>query len=253
MSFKIFKIAYCAGHGINTPGKRSPDGEREWVFNNKVVLAFEEEIKKYEGVELLRTDDPTGKTDVPLAVRTKIANYWGADIYISFHHNAFKGVWGSHTGTEVFYYSTSIEGKRLAKLVLRKIVKAYRLKNRGLKTDNLHITRETNMPAILIEGGFMDSKIDIVKLRDDNILKNAGISVAKAVAEYADLSIKNVKEDKEKDDLDNIKINLHGKETEIKGIFKDGVNYIPIRFLEKLGYKVDWQNETVIIDYKKEE
>ncbi|HHY42991.1 MAG TPA: N-acetylmuramoyl-L-alanine amidase [Thermoanaerobacterales bacterium] len=243
-----FKIAYCAGHGINTPGKRSPAGEREWTFNNKVALAFEEEMKKYEDVELLRLDDRTGKTDVPLKTRTDKANAWGADIYISFHHNAWRGVWDNHTGTEVFHYATSIEGKRLAEIVLKEVIKAYRLRNRGLKTDNLHITRETNMPAILIEGGFMDSRIDIIKLRDDNVLKNAGISVAKAVAEYADLKVA-----KDKNELDTIKINLHGKKTEIKGIFKDDVNYIPIRFLEKLGYEIGWENGVVTIEYRNKE
>src|SRR5690606_25547738 len=44
--------------------------------------------------------------------------------------------------------------------------------------------RATNMPSVLIEGGFMDSKIDIVKLRDDKVLKQAGINLAHAVAEY---------------------------------------------------------------------
>ena len=99
---QIFKIAYDAGHGFNTVGKRSPSGEREWSFNNKVVLAFEREMKKYNNVQLLRTDDPTGRTNVPLATRVSKANSWGADIYISFHHNAFQGKWGNHTGNILY-------------------------------------------------------------------------------------------------------------------------------------------------------
>jgi hypothetical protein len=43
------------------------------------------------------------------------------------------------------------------------------------------------MPAILIEGGFMDSLTDIVKLRDDNTLRVAGYAVAEGVAEYLGL------------------------------------------------------------------
>lgn len=45
-----FKIAFCAGHGGSgsTKGKRTPDGEYEWDFNNKVAIAFENEIKKYK-------------------------------------------------------------------------------------------------------------------------------------------------------------------------------------------------------------
>lgn len=190
--FMGFKIAYCAGHYLGTPGKRTPDGEKEWIFNNKVVLAFEKEIKKYKDVELLRTDDPTGKTAVTLKTRTDKANKWKADIYISVHHNAFKGKWGDHTGTIVFYHKGSVKGKRLAELALEALIKAYGLRKRGLSYKNLHITRETNMPAILTEGGFMDSNIDIKKLRDDNVLENAGIYLAEAVAKYAGLKKKEV-------------------------------------------------------------
>lgn len=187
---KIFKVAYGAGHGINTAGKRSPDGEREWSFNNKVINSFEKEMKKYENVELMRTDDPTGKTDVPLRTRTNKANNWGADVYLSSHHNAYKSKWGEHTGTEVFYSKGSVNGKKLAGLVHKGQLEAYGLRDRGLKTNNLHITRETRMPAVLIEGGFMDSTIDINKLRDDKVLERAGINAAKSVAEYGGLKLK---------------------------------------------------------------
>ena len=183
----MYKIAFCAGHGINTAGKRTPDGEREWVFNNKVAVAFENELKKYKDVELLRTDDRTGMRDAPLTERTDRANAWGANVYISFHHNANTGKWGSWTGTETYYHASSTQGKKLARLVNRTVVEAYGLKDRGLKTSNLHITRETKMPAVLVEGGFMDSTIDIKKLRNDAILENAGKYIAQAVAEYAGL------------------------------------------------------------------
>ena len=144
----------------------------------------------------MRTDDKTGKIDVPLKTRTDKANNWGADIYISFHHNALAGKWGDHTGTETYYYQGSKKGQELAKLVQGAIVKAYGLRSRGLKTNNLHITRETNMPAVLIEGGFMDSTIDIVKLRDDKVLENAGRYVAQAVAKYAGITGAEVTQEK---------------------------------------------------------
>ncbi|WP_165820933.1 N-acetylmuramoyl-L-alanine amidase [Pueribacillus theae] len=186
-------IYFCAGHGKHTPGKRSPSGkfeEREWFFNNEVALAFEKQMKLYEGVSLHRTDDRTGERDVPLAERTNKANRAGADIYISFHHNAYQSKWGNHTGVETFYHAGSTKGKALAQAVHPSVVKAYGLKDRGLKTNNLHITRETKMPAILIEGGFMDSTIDIERLRDKSILCNAGKMIADAVAKHLGLKKK---------------------------------------------------------------
>src|SRR5699024_8703770 len=185
------KIAYCAGHGHNTPGKRSPIGEREWDFNNKVVVAFEKESKKYGNVSLLRTDDRTGKTDVPLCTRTNKANSWKADLYISFHHNALTAQWGNWTGVETYVYTGNMNANsgKIAKAVHPAVVKAYGLRDRGVKEKNLHIVRETRMPAILIEGGFMDSTIDIKKLRNDKVLANAGVLIAQAIAKYYKLKL----------------------------------------------------------------
>ncbi|SOC05740.1 N-acetylmuramoyl-L-alanine amidase [Ureibacillus xyleni] len=185
----MVKIGYDAGHGMNTPGKRTPDGEREWSFNHQVVRAFEDELSQYRGVELRRFDDPTGKRDVPLLERTNGANQWGADYYLSFHHNALGSKWGSHTGVETFIYSSPKPGSlALANAVHPAVVLAYGLRNRGIKRANLHIVRETTMPAVLIEGGFMDSTIDIKKLRDKQVLESAGRGIAQALAKYIGLT-----------------------------------------------------------------
>lgn len=179
------RIAYCAGHGKYTPGKRTPADEREWNFNNANVKAFEEEMTKYEGVELLRTDDPTGNTDVGLTNRTSKANAWGADIYLSFHHNAYNGVWGTHTGSETYYWDGTNkwteESRKLATEVQKAIVKAYGLKDRGVKRYNFHICREMRCPAILIESGYMDSSIDIKAMRQSAYLERLGRFVAQQV------------------------------------------------------------------------
>jgi len=88
------KVVWSAGHGLNTPGKRTPNGEREWLFNNIVVIAGMNYLSTHVEVRQLRIDDPSGKMDVPLKERTSKANDWHADIYISCHHNALGGIWG---------------------------------------------------------------------------------------------------------------------------------------------------------------
>src|SRR5690606_34194235 len=192
----MVKIAIDAGHGGSgsTPGKRTPDGEYEWNFNNKVVKAAIKYLNEYKDVEILRLDDPTGKTDVPLKTRTDKANKWGADIIISYHHNALAGKWGTHGGTEVFtYIGEWPDAERLAKLTLERLLKAYGLRNRGLKKANFHMLRESKMPAILVEGGFMDSTIDIKKMRDDKVLDAAGKAVAEGAVDYFGLKKKESK------------------------------------------------------------
>nr|WP_240458832.1 N-acetylmuramoyl-L-alanine amidase [Virgibacillus sp. Bac330] len=158
-------------------------GEREWSFNNKVVTSAVRYLEGY-GIDVLRLDDPTGKTDVPLTTRTNKANNWGADILVSYHHNANNGRWGNWTGTETYYYPGASTGLALAKAIHPSIVGVMGLRDRGIKTANLHMVRESRMPAILIEVGFMDSTIDIKVMRDDDKLERAGKALADAIANY---------------------------------------------------------------------
>lgn len=186
----MIKIALDAGHGLKTAGKRTPDGEREWSFNNKVVLAAVASLNNYHNVRILRLDDPTGKNDVPLKTRTDLANRWGADVLVSIHHNAYLGKWGKHGGVEIYTFpGASRKSRDIASFIHPLVVKAMGLRNRGMKTMNLHIVRESKMPAILIEGGFMDSTTDIHALRDNKKLTLSGQAVAQGIANYFNLKL----------------------------------------------------------------
>ncbi|WP_405103027.1 LysM peptidoglycan-binding domain-containing protein [Oceanobacillus sp. FSL H7-0719] len=184
------KIALGAGHGYNTPGKRSPAGEREWSFNNKVVTAAIKYLNEYENATIIRLDDPTGNTDVSLTARTNKANSQGADILVSYHHNANTGQWGTWTGTETYHYPGSSSGLALARKIHPAIVGAMGLRDRGIKSENFHMVRESRMPAILIEGGFMDSTIDIVKMRNSTVMDLTGKALADAIASHFGLKKK---------------------------------------------------------------
>ncbi|MEK4403419.1 N-acetylmuramoyl-L-alanine amidase [Sporosarcina sp. FSL K6-6792] len=188
----VVKIALDAGHGINTAGKRTPDSEREWSFNSKVLLACSARLNKYQDVQILRLDDTTGNTDVPLTIRTNKANAWKADALVSIHHNALVGKWGSHGGVETLVQeiTASKASKDIAAIIQPRIVQAMELRDRGVKPKNNHMTRVSNMPAILTEGGFMDSTTDISALRSDAKLKAQGEAIADGLAVYFKLKLK---------------------------------------------------------------
>ena len=103
----MFKIALGAGHGFNTPGKRclkslDPNETREWFLNDRVCDYVEENLRNYEGYELLRLDDSDdGADDIALATRVKRANTFEADFYLSVHHNA--GINGGTGGGIIAY------------------------------------------------------------------------------------------------------------------------------------------------------
>lgn len=187
----MVRIALDAGHGYNTPGKRTPDDEREWSFNNEVILATIERLNTYQDVEILRLDDPTGKTDVPLKDRTNKANAWKADVLVSDHHNASAGKWHNGGGVETYVYPTASQTSRdVAHAIHKRIVAAMGLRDRGVKTADFHITREAKMASVLVEGGFMDSTVDIKAMRDKAKLKAQGYAIADGIAEVFKLKPK---------------------------------------------------------------
>lgn len=189
----MVRIAIRAGHGGNnsTAGKRTPDNEYEWNFNDAVVRGAIAKLNEYQNAEILRVDDASGKTDVPLKTATDRLNAWKAEAFVSVHHNANTGKWGAWTGTETFVYSNaSAQSHALAKAIHPRLVEAMGLRDRGIKSANFHDLRESNCPAILTEGGYMDSTVDIVKLRDSEVLRKAGEAIALGLVEHFGLKRK---------------------------------------------------------------
>lgn len=193
------KITVDAGHadfGV-TPGKRGPDGKYEWVWNNQALLAFTEYmLATFENVEVIRVDDPTGRTDTPLATRVSRANNIGSDCHISFHHNAMNVYWvNQELGVETYRMAglseTSAAG-RLQAAIHPGVVKAMKLKDRGKKSANFQILRTTKMPAVLIEGGFMDSRYDRRNMDDGICVPAQGVAAAEGAGKFLNLQRKPV-------------------------------------------------------------
>lgn len=182
------KIALAAGHYLGTPGKRTPDGVKEWTLNNAVCNYITEYLKDYN-VEVIRVDDVTGKTAIILAERVKATNKIKPDLFMEIHHNGLKGKWGNHTGTEVYSHTNgSEEDKKVAKLLAPKISKETGLKNRGAKTASFEVlTCKANIPAVLCEGGFMDSKIDNPIITSEKGQRAYAKAVSDGIIEYLEL------------------------------------------------------------------
>lgn len=185
------KLVLAAGHYLGTPGKRTPDGVKEWTLNNAVCNFVAEYLKGYN-VEITRVDDTTGKKAITLAERVKKTNKINPDIFMEIHHNAFNGKWNNATGTEVYSHTYgSAEDKKIAKLLAPKISKATGLKNRGAKTAQFEVlTCKASIPAVLCEGGFMDSKIDNPVITSEKGQRAYAKAVADGVIEYLKLEKK---------------------------------------------------------------
>lgn len=196
----MFKLALNAGHGKNTAGKRcmkkiDPKQTREWVLNARICEKIEEKLKAYTGYDVLRLDDQTGVKDIALKKRTDAANKYGADFYLSIHHNA--GVnGGSGGGIETYVYTKQSTHETQWQYDLYKaVVEHTGLKgNRadGTRKANLHECRESKMPCVLIECGFMDSKTDVPIILTNKFAEQVATACVEVIVSKAKLKKKTV-------------------------------------------------------------
>jgi N-acetylmuramoyl-L-alanine amidase len=187
-------IAVDDGHGMETAGKRTPNYEdgtfmRENEFNRAVINKLIVHLQR-SAFDVVHVS--AGDTDVPLKTRTDLANNtkdngFGrkADAMVSVHANAMGSTWNTKAkGIEIFYRDKYKDGKKLAQDIQEYLVKGTPLINRGLKTANLHITREAKMPAVLIEGAFMDNPDEALLLKSDAYQSECAEEIARGLCQY---------------------------------------------------------------------
>lgn len=185
------KIAVDAGHGYTTSGKRTVDGMREFEFNRAVANEMQQLLGGYENVSVVFTHSDT--RDVPLNERTDKANAEKADVFISIHANAFGNgtAWNNTKGIETYVHdSKPRESFALAEAVQKELIEKTKRDDRGVKLANFHVLRETKMPAILIECGFMTNQEEAGALKSASYRKTCAEAIAEALASFYKLQKK---------------------------------------------------------------
>ncbi|MFC7243096.1 N-acetylmuramoyl-L-alanine amidase [Catellatospora aurea] len=165
------KIYIDPGHGGTDAGAVA-NGLQEKTLTLNIALQTRDILKASYTVDvrMSRTTDITRS----LAYRTDDANAWGAAIFVSIHINA-----GGGTGFESYRYpGVGATTQRLHSLVHSNVLSQMRtissITDRGQKTANLHVLRESNMPAVLTENLFIDT------VANANLLKRADFITATA-------------------------------------------------------------------------
>ena len=173
-------VCIDCGHGLSTKGKQCLDGTKEWTLNSRIGKIVELALTE-RGITVVRSDDRTGKTDVPLSTRVKKANEI-SDYFISIHHNA--GIRGGHGGgIVVYWYSSKPERERQAHALYKRAIDNTYLKgNRSnpVVKKSFYVLRKTKCPALLIECGFMDSVRDLPIIKTDEF----ALGIAQAITEF---------------------------------------------------------------------
>ncbi len=165
------KLVVCIdpGHGDTTGGKRSPDSSlMEYEFNRDVAYRLKA-LLEANGIQTIMTVGKDEKGDPALKARVATANNAGnVDLFVSIHANAYGNGWNSANGWEVYAYKGGGVSELAAKAVRAATMAAVSIRDRGVKTANFYVIKNTEMPAILIEHGFYTNESECQKLKDSS-------------------------------------------------------------------------------------
>jgi len=175
------KIFVDPGHGGSDPGAVSKIKESQYTLTYGIELGLK---LKELGFEVLcsRTSDEF----ISLSDRCSMANRWGADYFISIHFNSGGGI-----GIETFALSSGGKGEWLAHAVQLALISATNSTDRGTKFANFQVLRDTNMPAILIEGGFVDSDVDSANIKTDEYKRKFVQGATKGICAFTGVAWNN--------------------------------------------------------------
>ncbi|MFE6795611.1 N-acetylmuramoyl-L-alanine amidase [Paenibacillus chitinolyticus] len=177
-----YKVVIDAGHGGTDSGAVSLTNKKEKDFvlavANKVAKLLEKEpnIQTY----MTRSTD----TFVTLKGRSEFANNLDADLFLSIHGNKATPTAG---GTETFYYERA-DSKAFANVVQKHLLEATGFKDRGVKEGDLHVVRETKMPAALAEVGFLSNAQEEALMYTSAFQDKVAASFVAAIKEYLKIS-----------------------------------------------------------------
>ena len=175
------------GHGGKDTGARG--GQiNEKDANLDIALKLGELLKqKGIQVEYTRTSD----TYLDLEPRAAMANKMNAGLFVSIHNNANAD--NTKQGTETYYYAPmevpdlfimQDERSRLASLVHKSLASKIQRPNRGIKTANFSVLRNTRMPSILIETVFVSNPEEQQLLMSDSFCNQAAQGIAEGIRAY---------------------------------------------------------------------
>ena len=159
------KIYIDQGHNPQNPNAGAEgNGLREQDIVFKVGIELSELLRQNGNfdVRLSRPDADTqiGESNsTSLRLRVADANAWGADYFISIHTNASSQ--SAATGSEAFAFSSPSAAFSLGEDILEGLAETTDLRNRGMQVrTNLYVLRRTDMPAVLVELGFISNPRD---------------------------------------------------------------------------------------------
>lgn len=187
-TFKLSKemqVILDAGHGGIDVGKTGVNGEKEKDIN----LEISKKIKKFLSdsnvtVKMTREGDErlADSQREDLKARTDIMN-GGALLAVSIHQNSYRDP--AVSGAQVFYYTDSEEGRTAAGMIQAELNALAPDNEKEIRAnDSYYILKNTRIPTVIVECGFLSSYTEAEKLADDEYQNRIAEAVSEGILQY---------------------------------------------------------------------
>lgn len=177
-----YRVFIDAGHGGKDPGAVA-NGLQEKNLTLAIALKVQR-LLTAQGIEVVMSRT----TDKFLELReiSSLANSSGADVFTSIHINSATP---AAYGIETFYYPNRAISKPVAESVQREVIKTTGAYNRGVKTEDFHVVRETKMPSALVECGFITNKQESIKMNTNSYQELLANGIVNGITNYLNTNI----------------------------------------------------------------
>lgn len=179
-----YSVVLDPGHGGVDPGTEAYDKS---FWEKDVTLKIAKEIRPeliFSGCEvfLSREEDTT----IRLEEIVKYSEEKKPDIFASIHINAYDKS-SRYNGLSVYYARNSAmpkESEILADFIQKNIIGSDGWNDRKVKAEDFYVTRNSSMPAVLLECGFSTNPEDVARLNNNRVLYNLSKNISKGIIEY---------------------------------------------------------------------
>ena len=179
------KIFIDPGHGGTDPGAVG-NGVIEEYVNLNVSLELARLLRNagYSVMLYRTTSDENVLSDknADLRNRAAMANNWGADYFISIHTNSSERP--AAQGVEAYVYRLGGTSQRLAQSIVDAVSDELGSVNRGVMQANFAVLRRTNMPAVLVELGYLTNQTEALNLNSPAWQKAVAKAIFNGIVSY---------------------------------------------------------------------
>lgn len=179
-------IILDAGHGGLDSGKIGINDQEEKDINLKIALKIKKLLEE-QGISVMMTrsaDERLSETQTEdLKARTEIMNRSNAALAVSIHQNSFRD--SSVSGAQVFYYPDSDEGRKAADAIQEELNDMQPDNRKEVKAnDTYYILKNTEIPVVIVECGFLSNYAEAEKLADDSYQSVVAGTVVRGILQY---------------------------------------------------------------------